>query len=201
MNRIPWNKGKKHSEETKTKMKLARVGRKPALGKKWKIKDTTNYSLSQIGEKNHRWGKKASDETRRKMGIARSGERNPNWRGGVTAKNEQDRKSKKYKQWRKFVFERDNWTCVLCNRNGGDMNADHIKKFSDYPELRFDVSNGRTLCVACHKKVTSQQQTELNNKIDHETGNKKSQVWSGLRWKNNSSGENRSTSQVERHAG
>lgn len=188
MGKIPWNKGKKHSEETKTKLRLARVGRTPSLGKRWKIKDTTKYSLSQIGAKNHRWGTKASTETRRKMSIARLGHKNPNWKGGVTPRNESERKSTKYKEWRIAVFKRDCWTCVLCKKKGGDINADHIKKFSEYPDLRFDVSNGRTLCIVCHKKITSQQQTEINNKIDYETGTKKSQIWSRLRRKNTSLG-------------
>ena len=29
-----------------------------------------------------------------------------------------------------------------------------IKRFSDYPDLRHEVSNGRTLCVPCHKTIT-----------------------------------------------
>lgn len=55
--------------------------------------------------------------------------------------------------WRKKVFERDNYTCVLCNIRGGNLQADHIKPYSLYPDLRFDIDNGRTLCVICHKKT------------------------------------------------
>ena len=32
---------------------------------------------------------------------------------------------------------------------------DHIKPFAWFSDLRFDVSNGQTLCVDCHKWKTS----------------------------------------------
>jgi Restriction endonuclease len=61
------------------------------------------------------------------------------------------RKSALYKAWRTLVFNRDKYTCQSCQKKGGFLHADHIKPFSLYPELRFDVHNGRTLCVPCHK--------------------------------------------------
>ena len=36
---------------------------------------------------------------------------------------------------------------------GGVLHADHIKPFAFFPSLRFDLENGRTLCVECHKKT------------------------------------------------
>lgn len=63
------------------------------------------------------------------------------------------RKSFIYKKWRTSVFERDNYTCVMCNKKGGYLNADHILPFALYPEKRLDVNNGRTLCLDCHKKT------------------------------------------------
>lgn len=83
-----------------------------------------------------------------------SGETHHNWKGGISPKNMLIRNSFKYKQWRKAVFERDDYTCQLCGVRGGvTLNADHIKPFSTYPELRFNLSNGRTLCKSCHLRT------------------------------------------------
>lgn len=85
-----------------------------------------------------------------------SGPNHPNWKGGVTPVHQAIRRSLPYKQWRMAVFERDHFTCVLCGfrssyhgRGKCDIRADHIKPFHQYPELRFDIDNGRTLCVPC----------------------------------------------------
>ena len=81
------------------------------------------------------------------------GDKSPFWKGGVTNKNKIIRNSLKYTLWRESIFERDNFTCQICNVRGGKLQADHIKPFAYFPELRFDLSNGRTLCIDCHKKT------------------------------------------------
>jgi len=58
-----------------------------------------------------------------------------------------------YRLWREAVFNRDDWTCVDCGERGGMLHADHIKTWKNFPELRYAVENGRTLCVSCHKKT------------------------------------------------
>jgi hypothetical protein len=66
--------------------------------------------------------------------------------------NELIRKSPKYKNWRNYVFTRDNFKCIKCGGNK-DIHPHHIKEFSKYPELRFEVSNGQTLCAKCHGEI------------------------------------------------
>lgn len=66
-------------------------------------------------------------------------------------KNQKDRNSEEYAQWRKAVFARDNFTCQMCGKHGGVLNAHHIERHRNNIERRTDVSNGITLCKECHK--------------------------------------------------
>lgn len=103
-------------------------------------------------------GRKLSREAKRKA-IAtleanrRRGEDHPSWKGGITSENRKIRKSSEYKEWRRQVFERDSYTCRHCQVRGGYLHPHHIKSFAEYPELRFEVDNGITLCKECHRKV------------------------------------------------
>jgi hypothetical protein len=73
-----------------------------------------------------------------------------NYKGGITPENRVLRTSAKYFYWRNLVFERDSFTCQKCFVKGGILNAHHIKEFAKYPNLRFELSNGLTLCKKCH---------------------------------------------------
>jgi 5-methylcytosine-specific restriction endonuclease McrA len=72
---------------------------------------------------------------------------------GISSENEKQRKGNRYKEWRKSVFQRDNFCCQQCGQVGGKLNADHILPFAFFKEVRFDVDNGRTLCRSCHLKT------------------------------------------------
>ncbi len=65
----------------------------------------------------------------------------------------QHRHSAEYVAWRTSVFSRDDHTCQQCNLRGGKLNAHHIKSFNDYPELRYNIDNGITYCLECHKEL------------------------------------------------
>lgn len=101
-----------------------------------------------------------SEEEKKRMSERmkkRVGPLNSNWKGGHRTEKKKIYDSKEYKEWRKSVFKRDNWTCNFCGQKGYKLEAHHIKMFSKYPELVFEVSNGITLCKKCH-------QTMVNNK-------------------------------------
>lgn len=85
--------------------------------------------------------------------VAMKGDKNPNWKGGTTPKNAAIRTSLPYKIWRRNVFERDDYTCQICSKRGGDLHIDHIKPFAYFPELRMELANGRVLCKECHMKT------------------------------------------------
>jgi len=64
---------------------------------------------------------------------------------------------KKYKEWRKSVFKRDNHKCRICSSDD-EIIPHHIVKMCkiwdiDKKELATDVSNGITLCVECHHLI------------------------------------------------
>ena len=79
-----------------------------------------------------------------------SGERNVNWKGGITPETMKQRNSTEYAKWRDTVFQRDDYTCQCCGQRGDKLNAHHIENFADNEDLRFDVDNGITLCEKCH---------------------------------------------------
>lgn len=94
-----------------------------------------------------------TQESRLKRSKQMTGNKHPQWQGGKTNEDRRLRGTGKYKDWRRAVFERDNFTCQDCGVRGVYLHADHIKQFAHYPELRFELSNGRSLCVPCHKKT------------------------------------------------
>lgn len=161
------HKGKLHgpmSIEQKRKISEARKGK--AMGNRNCI-GRTPWNKGKVGVMPEPWnkgtkgvvvswnkGKKCPEISIRQLGKKlpqNMGENNVNWRGGVTPENEKARKSLQYKMWRRQVFERDDYTCQMCGERGGVLHADHDLPFSLFQDLRFELLNGQTLCVSCHR--------------------------------------------------
>ena len=150
--------GHKHTEEIKKQISHTLKGKKPwntgkHLSEEHKLKVSKAFK-----------GRIFSKETRKKFSEAMKNRvkngTHPNYKGGITPINYKIRNSFEYKLWREAVFKKDDYTCVFCGLKfikgiTGDvvLNADHIKPFCDFPELRFAIDNGRTLCIECHKKT------------------------------------------------
>ena len=155
---------------------------KKVIGNTWGFKKGHTYS--------HWAGKKMSNETRLKMSKANKGHpgcenseeslaqirearklqvgsKCPAWKGGITPVNVRERNSKEYKEWQKAVFERDAYKCQHCGKVGGYMHSAHVKPFNEYPELRFELTNGKTLCVPCHFLETFNRQMPQSSKWGH----------------------------------
>ena len=122
------------------------------------------------GEANPMFGKRGADTTM----YGRRGPKSHMWKGGKNSINNQVRECYEYDQWRKACFERDSYSCQHCNQRGGTLNVDHIKQLAQLileynittmknayscPAL-WNIDNGRTLCVPCHK------QTETYGRVD-----------------------------------
>lgn len=132
------SKGHIVSQEVRDKIALANTGKVRTK------KMLDNLSLAHLGQVAWNKGKKY---------LQISGEKHPMWKGGVSKNYKTGYYSLEYKQWRKSVFERDNYTCQDCGITNVYLTAHHIKSFTHYPELRFELSNGQTLCEECHKQT------------------------------------------------
>ena len=146
-NGIPWNKGKKGVQVSWNKGKSTKGYPKMGFQKGHK-KFTSPEGI-----------KAAADKMR--------GENHFNWKGGITPLLLKIRNGFKTRQWRNDVFTRDDFTCQDCLARGGKLEAHHIKEFSkiiqenkiitfEEAELcseLWDINNGLTLCVDCHKRT------------------------------------------------
>jgi len=127
-------------------MRYKAFGNKYNLGRKLTPEHKEKIRLGNLG-------KKVSEESRKRISLSRRGAKSHFWRGGISTENEKFRRSADYRIWREAVFKRDDYTCILCGIRGGQLNADHIKPFAFYPELRLAIDNGRTLCIICHRRT------------------------------------------------
>ena len=137
---IPWNKGISRSEETKQKISKTKKG------------NPTRYWLGKKFSKEHK--RKLSEAGRGKFGkLAR------NWKGGL-CKRRDERNDSLYSRWVRQVKRRDKNQCMFKGQNcSGYLIVHHILPWRDFPELRYNIKNGITLCQYHHprKRVDEQR--------------------------------------------
>jgi hypothetical protein len=196
--------GKKHSLETRLKISLAQKGRvSPKKGKKYPRACGPHLSMrgrhsnpkTEFKKGMNPWNKGLTKETssivkelaerpRKTITLQRrrdavKGSKCWNWQGGKTPLSLMIGNSLEFKEWRKSIFSRDNWTCQKCFIRGGKLHPHHKRLFSEilknflfeYSQFSpaedkeilsriaitykpfWNVENGITLCEACHKET------------------------------------------------
>lgn len=162
---IPWNKGKTGYLSIEARHKMGRKGIK-----RQPLSETTKKRLSDVKR-----GIPKTQDTKDKIKKALLGRRAPHregencnwWKGGFSPVIHLLRKCFKYRQWVSDIFYRDDFTCQSCKTKGGELNAHHLKSFSliirenliktveqgiECEEL-WNINNGETLCVRCHRQT------------------------------------------------
>ncbi|MCK4829941.1 HNH endonuclease, partial [bacterium] len=178
---ISWNKEVSYSDETKGRISNSMIEHMKKSPKPWYNEDLLYKEYVENGKSFHElakewntscsktlkgWARRFNIPIRNineAMRLARqrfplpTGEGAGMWKGGITPENRKIRTSLKMKEWRKSVFARDYYTCVRCLSYGGKLHVHHILPFADFPEERFKVDNGATLCRDCHHYVHSRE--------------------------------------------
>ena len=166
-----WNKGKKMSQkyieanrqghlgkklplQTRTNMSIAHKGNKSFTGKTFTDKHRENLSKTHKGKpfsESHRANLAAAWNNpivREQRSNSHKGERNPQWRDGLSFEPYAPEFNDKLKEQ---IRKRDNYTCQVCHapENGVKLHQHHI----DYNKKNNKPSNLISLCKSCHAKT------------------------------------------------
>lgn len=120
------------SDGHRAKLSIARIGHPPSNKGKIGIQTAWNKGLKGYlgGESHYRW---IADRT--------------------TLIKKQQRNDYAYVAWRKSVRDRDGWKCRMSNSDClGKVVAHHILPWAKFPELRYEINNGITLCRFHHPR-------------------------------------------------
>ena len=172
---IGWHRGKNISPTS--------VKKRPDLS----IRNKSDAQRNAISNYNKK--RIFTDATRIKIGIASSmgrknenkwkNENNPSWKGGITPLLRKIRNFKKYSHWRKMILMRDNFVCVNCGLGENILHIHHVHSFAELIQeyqiktlkqaincdKLWDISNGITLCIDCHKNTDTYA---INKKNENE---------------------------------
>lgn len=166
-NNVHYWKGKKRTEETKLKIGKAN---KVSIKKLWQNPEHRKH-MSEIHK-----GKYLSEETKKKISQAlkgkpqpyKRGEKNGNWKGGLSSLSKRIRNCYKYRQWVSDVLTKEDFTCYDCFEKSGKLEIHHYPKsfaeiLQEYKiktleealncEELWNINNGQILCKKCHDKT------------------------------------------------
>ena len=151
---------KAFTDEHRKNLSIAHIGNKHTDEQKRKCSE----SLKEFLKNNPR--KPITEEVRKKMRVAKLGKKMP-WNKGEHCKGEKNwqwiknrtllkddhktRGGQLHREWSKTVKHRDGWKCKTPdNQCKGKIISHHILVWRDYPDSRYDVNNGISLCHFHH---------------------------------------------------
>ena len=171
-----FHKGYTHSQETRDKIRATLLGRKLSEEHKEKIRqankckrlsvmtDEIRVKISKsLTGRNTRGRWKITDEIRQRMSLAQKEryktQKHPNYiEDRSLLKKDNRRNDSAYADWRMNVWRRDNFKCRIDDINCiGRIEAHHILSWRDYPELRYKINNGITLCHFHHPRARKEE--------------------------------------------
>lgn len=136
-------------------------------------------------------GKKLTEETKQKLSQwlkgKRVGDKHPMWKGGCSSLKKRLRVCSEYLQWRRKIYERDEYICQECYKKSNRLNVHHIKPIydiamrnnlqtlEDYKKCdeMWDINNGITLCQKCHNKFKNKELEYINYFMEKINGKSK----------------------------
>jgi len=181
--RVQSRKGYRHSEETKRKIGKANSF---TINKLWENPKFAKY-MRLIFSKANKERIRSLEELKKKS-EAQTGRKGSNWKGGITPLYKDIRTLFEAQEWRKKVFERDNYTCQKCYKQGIRINAHHkekpfnqllqqfLQEYSQFSPIEdkeilirlameykpfWDINNGQTLCEDCHNLTKKERKINV----------------------------------------
>lgn len=150
-----WNLTRKKFCNKDCKNQYQRIVPGTWAGRKLSIEHRCKLALAKKGKK-----KILSEQAKESFRIKMSGERNTRWikDRSLLKDDSKDRGGQLHREWSKSVKKRDGWKCKMNSVDcSGRIEAHHVLSWRDYPELRFNINNGITLCHAHHPKKRSEE--------------------------------------------
>lgn len=142
-----------HSDDTKQKMSSKKIGHKYWVGKKHTEESKEKMRISAHKTKPWLIARSISEQTRIKMSMRKTKE--SYFTGFRNSLNRKERLNMSYINWRNRVFKRDNYICQITHEHCRDLVVHHLNGFNKYKDLRYTDDNGITLKREVHEEFHS----------------------------------------------